>query len=123
MKRIVLTLSALFAAALPLTGFAAGAARPAASQTSAVSAAFTAGNLGSYVQHKGVRPDSAIAGAVKVKLINEFAQPTARHETAAAPDVVGFATLLPQKNAAMQGLMSAGQNNLVLLNGLPARAK
>ncbi len=122
MKRIALSLSTLFAAALPLTGFAAAAARPA-SPTAVTASALSPGSLGGYVQQKGARPDSAVAGAVKVKLINEFAQPVARHETASVPDVAGFASLLPQKNAAVQGLMSTGQNNAVLLHGLPARAK
>ncbi|MBM4345847.1 MAG: hypothetical protein FJ100_20945 [Deltaproteobacteria bacterium] len=123
MKRIALALSALFAAALPLTGFASAPERPAAVARAATTSALSAASLGSYVQQKGARPDSAISGAVKVKLFNEFAQPVAKHDTAAAPDVAGFASLLPQKNPAMQGLMSAGQNNALLLNGLAARPK
>lgn len=103
--------SSVFAGAAP-----APAARPAAA--SATAAALAPASLAGFVQAKGARPDSAVQGAVKIKLISEFAQPTAQHGTHAPADVPAIAGYLPAKNAALQGLMSAGQNNDVLLHGI-----
>ena len=121
MKRIAISLFTLIATTAQLSSvWASPAATVRVAQTSAGSAAFSAGSLSGYVQAKGSRPDSAIAGAVRTKLLNEYTKAVPNHATAITADVVGLAGLLPSKNPAISGLMSVGQNNSVLLNGLTA---
>ena len=111
--------------ALASSVFAGTVAAPAprAGQTVAAGAASTGASFRGYLQAKGARPDAGLSGAFKVKLLNEYSHPAAKHTTGAAAtaDVEGFAALLPSKNRAIQGLVTAGQNNAVLQFGLKAQ--
>ena len=109
--------STVFAGAGSNAGAHPAAPAPRAAQTASTSPAFGAAAFAGFVQAKGARPDSAVQGAVKVKLINEYAQ-AAVGGTASGADVATMASLLPAKNAAMQGMMVAGQNNVLLMTGL-----
>lgn len=126
MQRIVtivatLTINAIVASSVFAGDAAAPVATPRAAQTASAATGFGPAAFASFVQTKGARPDSAVQGAVKIKLFNEFAQAPATAGTAAAADVAGIASLLPSKNAAIQGMLVAGQNNAVLQHGLTAR--
>jgi len=112
--------AAVASLAVASTVFAAAAGPAPKSVGSATAQGLSPASLAGFVQAKGPRPGAELQGAVKVKLISEFAAPAA-HGTGVAPDVATFASLLPGKNVALQGLMAAGQNNALLLNGLTSR--